>query len=309
MRHFLQLRDHQATELESMLTRAQAHCESRRQGKVTNSLANRTLICVFEKASTRTRVSFEAAIMQLGGHAITIDQAGSQLGRGEPIEDTARVLSRYGDMLMFRTSGEDRLQAFARAAGVPVINGLSDGGHPVQVLADLLTVRQHAGPLSAQKYVFIGDCASNMARSWMDAARIWDFPLVLACPPEFEPPAHMFAGSRIRVARDPETALEGATVINTDVWTSMGQEAESARRLALLGNYTLSQARLTAAAPAAIVLHCLPAHRGEEITGEVIDGPQSRVWEQAENRLHIQKAILEWCAGHTFSSALGLTAC
>ena len=195
----------------------------------------------------------------------------------------------------------------AAAAGIPVINGLSAGGHPVQVLADLLTVRQHAGPLRAQKYVFIGDCTSNMAISWMDAARIWDFPLVLACPSEFEPPQHFLAGTRIQVTRDPQTALHGATVISTDVWTSMGQEDESARRLALLGNYTLSQARLASAAPAAIVLHCLPAHRGEEITGEVIDGPQSRVWDQAENRLHVQKAVLEWCAGVADSPELGLS--
>jgi ornithine carbamoyltransferase len=305
VRHFLQLRNHGVAELESLLARAQAHCDWRRQSKVTNSLAGKTLICVFEKASTRTRVSFEAAILQLGGHAITIDQAGSQLGRGEPIEDTARVLSRYGDMLMFRTGGEDRLQAFAGAAGVPVINGLSADGHPVQVLADLLTVRQHAGPLSEQKCVFVGDCASNMAISWIEAARIWDFPLVLACPAEFEPLPHLLTDTRIQITRDLRTALQGATVINTDVWTSMGQEAESARRLTLLGNYTLSQAMLAAAAPAAIVLHCLPAHRGEEIMGEVIDGPQSRVWDQAENRLHVQKAILEWCAGLTFEPAYG----
>lgn len=294
-RHFLNLRDHDRAFLDAILDRAQFHKNSRDAKKTVHTLPGATLVNVFEKASTRTRVSFEAAIAQLGGHAITIGRADSQLGRGEPIDDTARVLSRWADVLMFRTFGDDRLQAFADASRVPVINGLSEGGHPVQVLSDLLAVRQSIGALSAQTCVFLGDCASNMALTWIEAARIWDFELRLGCPQKYAPAPVYYAGTKVRVVCAPDEAMQGATVINTDVWTSMGQEEESKQRLADLNGFGLDAALLAKAQKDAIVLHCLPAHRNEEITEEVLLGPQSRVWDQAENRLHVQKALLEWC--------------
>jgi ornithine carbamoyltransferase len=242
-------------------------------------------LLLFEKASTRTRISFEAAIGQLGGHAITLPMAESQLPRGETLEDTARVASRYVDVIMFRTHGDDRLQALARAATVPVINGLSDGGHPVQVLADLFTVQEKLGSIEGKTIAFVGDGASNMALSFLEAAPIFGFILRLAAPEGYRPP-----GARV-VA--PSEAVQGADVVVTDVWISMGQEKEAAaRRKAFLG-YCVDEKLLARADRQAIVLHCLPAHRGEEISAGVLDGPQSAVLDEAENRLHVQKALLE----------------
>jgi ornithine carbamoyltransferase len=240
---------------------------------------------VFEKASTRTRLSFEAGMLQLGGQAIVLDTKGSQLGRGEPIEDTARVTSRYVDAIMFRTFGDDRLRAFANAATVPVINGLSDGAHPVQLLADLMTVRERLGGVRGTTVAWLGDGASNMAASWVEAARLFGFALRIAAPPGYRLP-----GVPSHSVQD---AVRGADVVSTDVWTSMGQEAESAQRMRDLDGYQLDAAALALAKPGAIVLHCLPAHRGEEITAEVLEGPQSAVWDEAENRMHAQKALLE----------------
>jgi ornithine carbamoyltransferase len=265
----------------------------------------RVLGMVFEKASTRTRASFEIAMYELGGHALYLGMQGSQLERGEPLRDTARVLSGYCHGIMVRTFGHDRAEEMSRYATVPVINGLTDLMHPCQVLADLLTVVQRrAGgkdPLRALRdasYAWIGD-GNNMANSWIEAAGILGLDLAIACPAGHEPDPAVLARARagergrVTVLRDPAEAAAGRSVLSTDVYASMGQEAEAeARRVAFAG-YTLDAGLLRAASPDAMVLHCLPAHRGEEITDEVIEGPQSAVWQQAENRLHAQKALLE----------------
>ncbi len=249
------------------------------------TLEGRSLLLLFEKASTRTRISFEAAIGQLGGHAVTLPMSESQIPRGETLEDTARVASRYVDAIMFRTHGDDRLQALARAATVPVINGLSDGGHPVQVLADLFTVEERLGSAEGKVIAFVGDGASNMALSFLEAAPIFRFTLRLAAPEGYRP-----AGARVST---PAEAVNGADVVVTDVWISMGQEKESAARKKAFSGYMVDEQLMSRAAKHAIVLHCLPAHRGEEISTEVLDGPQSAVLDEAENRLHVQKALLE----------------
>jgi ornithine carbamoyltransferase len=241
---------------------------------------------LFEKASTRTRISFEAAIGQLGGHAVTLPMQDSQIARGETLEDTARVASRYVDAIMFRTHGDDRLRAFARAATVPVINGLSDGGHPVQVLADLFTVEERLGTVEGKTIAFVGDGASNMALSFFEAAPVFGFTLRLAAPQGYRP-----AGARVYT---PTEAVQGADAVATDVWISMGQEKEAAARRQAFAGYMLDEKLMSRASPHAIVLHCLPAHRGEEISAGVLDGPQSAVLDEAENRLHVQKALLEF---------------
>jgi ornithine carbamoyltransferase len=265
----------------------------------------RVLGMVFEKASTRTRASFEIAMFELGGHALYLGTQGSQLGRGEPIRDTARVLSGYCHGIMLRTFGQDRAVEMAQYAKVPVINGLTDLLHPCQVLADLQTVAQRFADrggvretLRSVKYAWIGD-GNNMANSWIEAAGILGLDLALACPPGFEPDAGVYERARatergrITITRDPKEAAAGRHVVSTDVFASMGQEAEAeARRRAFTG-YCIDAALMSLASPDAVVLHCLPAHRDEEITDDVIEGAQSVVWQQAENRLHAQKALLE----------------
>jgi ornithine carbamoyltransferase len=279
-RDFLTLSDLSRDEHAALFRRAQELKKNPRQ----RTLEGRSLLLLFEKASTRTRISFEAAIGQLGGHAITLPTQDSQIARGEPLDDTARVASRYVDAIMFRTHGDDRLRAFAKAATVPVINGLSDGGHPVQILADLFTVEEKLGKVAGKTIAFVGDCASNMALSFVEGAPIFGYELRLAAPEGYRPPkVETFA---------PQDAVKGADVVVTDVWTSMGQEQESKARLAAFRGYTVDE-KLMALAPRAVVLHCLPAHRGEEITAGVIDGPQSAVFDEAENRMHVQKALLE----------------
>jgi ornithine carbamoyltransferase len=255
------------------------------------TLEGRSLLLLFEKASTRTRISFEAAIGQLGGQAISLPMQDSQLARGEPLEDTARVASRYVDAIMFRTHADARLETLAKAATVPVVNGLSDGGHPVQILADLFTVEERLGAVQGKTLAFVGDCASNMARSFCEAAPLFGFKLKLAAPEGYRPPSAELQGASVTAV--PAEAVASANVVITDVWTSMGQEAEKNARLKAFAGYTLDSALLAKAAPGAVVLHCLPAHRGEEISAEVIDGPRSAVWDEAENRLHVQKALLE----------------
>ena len=290
-RDFLRLSDLTREEHRALFRRARELKEKRRRHEEVRTLAGRSLLMLFEKASTRTRISFEAAIGQLGGQAISLPTQDSQLARGEPLEDTARVASRYVDAIMFRTHADARLEALAKAATVPVINGLSDGGHPVQVLADLLTVEERLGSTQGRKLAFVGDCASNMARSFCEAAPLFGFELRLAAPEGYRPPASELRGASVTAA--PAEAVRGADVVVTDVWTSMGQEAESKARLAALRGYAVDEALLAKATPSAIVLHCLPAHRGEEIAAGVIDGPRSAVWDEAENRLHVQKALLE----------------
>jgi ornithine carbamoyltransferase len=293
-RDFLKLSDLSAAEHRRLLDRAKDLKASRRARERVETLRGLTLGLFFEKPSTRTRVSFEAAMFQLGGAALALPLQDSQLKRGETIEDTARVLSRYCDGLVFRTFGDDRLRAFAQASTVPVINGLSEGAHPVQLLADLMTVEEHFRELRGRRVVFIGDGASNMASSWIEAASLFDFRLTLAAPPEYQPRAKDDLDSgHVEVTTDLKRAASGAEVLCTDVWTSMGDEAESQRRRAALRDYFIDEALLERSDRHSIVLHCLPAHRGEEITAGVLEGPRSVVFDEAENRLHVQKALLE----------------
>jgi len=259
-------------------------------------LAGKTLAMIFMKASTRTRVSFEAGTFHLGGHALFLSPRDVQLGRGEPIADTARVLSRYVDGIMIRTFAHQDIEELAKYADVPVINGLTDLVHPCQVLADLLTVRQHVKkPVGELTVAWIGD-GNNMANSWINAAYRFGFDLDIACPEGYEPADHLLEraqkNAKVRVVRDPAEAAEGAHVVNTDVWASMGQEDEQKERERSFKGFTVNKKLMSAADKKAIFLHCLPAHRGEEVSADVIDGPQSRVWDEAENRLHVQKAIM-----------------
>ncbi|MFL5303667.1 MAG: ornithine carbamoyltransferase [Polyangia bacterium] len=304
-KRFLGFEDLQPGGIEALLRRAEELRALRAARTPHATRPGRVLGMVFEKASTRTRASFEIAMYELGGHALYLGMQGSQLERGEPLRDTARVLSGYCHGIMVRTFGHDRAEEMSRYATVPVINGLTDLMHPCQVLADLLTVVQRHGggkdpgrALRDGSYAWIGD-GNNMANSWIEAAGILGLDLAIACPAGHDPDPAVLAKARagergrVTVVRDPAEAVAGRTVLSTDVYASMGQEAEAeARRVAFAG-YTLDAALLRTASPDAIVLHCLPAHRGEEITDEVIEGAQSAVWQQAENRLHAQKALLE----------------
>jgi ornithine carbamoyltransferase len=283
---FLKLSDLSLDELNALFHRTQVLKEARAERRVVSTLAGRTLVLIFEKSSTRTRLSFEAAMAQLGGHAITLPIADSQMGRGESIADTARVISGYADAVMLRTFEDARIAEFARHATVPVINGLTDGGHPVQLLADLFTLLERFGKLQGLKVAFVGDGSSNMAHSWVEAAQLFDIDLRIAAPQGYRPrgPAQLL---------DPPDAVKGADAVATDVWTSMGQEQERAARLAAFQGYCVDESLMKNAASHAVVLHCLPAHRGEEISHEVIEGPRSVVWDEAENRMHVQKALLE----------------
>lgn len=289
-RHFLTLSDLTREEHAALFRRAKELKASRKRREVVNTLAGRTLVCIFEKASTRTRLSFEAGIHQLGGHVVTLTPGESQLGRGEPVSDTARVISGYADAVMIRTFGDDRIREFAKHSTIPVINGLTDGAHPCQLLADVLTVEERLGSIAGKTVAWVGDGASNMAASWAEAAGLYGFQLRICAPEGYRLP---LASEHVKFVSSPEEAVKGAHVVTTDVWTSMGQEAETARRKAAFAGYTLTPALLRNADASAIVLHCLPAHRGEEITDEVMQSPQSAIWEEAENRLHVQKALLE----------------
>ncbi|MBK9031209.1 MAG: ornithine carbamoyltransferase [Myxococcales bacterium] len=296
MTDFITLADLDRAALTSLVTSAAAWKAARPHGPAP-WLAGRHVAIVMEKASTRTRVSFEVAVRELGGHATILTTDGTQLGRGEPIEDTARVLSRYAHAIVFRTFGADRMMRMAGAATVPIINALTDREHPCQIVADLLTIREHLGRLERLRVAWIGD-GNNMAVSWLHAAGALGLELALACPVGYRPPEHDVAtareaGATVTVTDDPAAAAAGADVVMTDVWASMGQEQEVAARVRAFAGYRVDDALLARAAPAAMVLHCLPAHRGEEISAEVLDGPRGRaVWDQAENRLHTSKAIL-----------------
>src|SRR3954466_4512893 len=291
-RDLLQIPDFSAKEIDSLFALA----ERMRSGQYdAKPLAGKSLAMIFMKSSTRTRVSFEVGMYQLGGHALFLSPRDVQLGRGEPIADTARVLSRYVDGIMIRTFAHQDIEELAKYATVPVINGLTDLVHPCQVLADLLTVRQQLGSVEDKRFAWIGD-GNNMANSWINAAYVFGFDLTLACPEGYEPADHLLARAlkkaKVRVVRDPMEAAKDADVINTDVWASMGQEEEQKERARAFAQYTVDAKLMKQASKKAIFLHCLPAHRGEEVAAEVIDGPQSRVWDEAENRLHIQKAIM-----------------
>ena len=314
-RDFLSLWDVNETEFAALIRRAEELRFLRQVRTPHATRPGRVLALIFEKASTRTRVSFEVGIWELGGHAVVIGRNDSQLGRGEPIKDTARVMSRYCHGIMVRTFGHENVRELAEYATVPVINGLTDLLHPCQVLADLQTVYAHyanhetKGPvgsvpdvlqvLRSLRYAWVGD-GNNMANTWIEAAGLLGLDLVLACPAGYQPNPDVLATARskghgrIQVVRDPREAVAGRHVVSTDVFASMGKEAEvDARRRAFAG-YGVDRALMATADPGAIFLHCLPAHRGEEVTDEVIEGPASEVWQEAENRLHSQKALLEW---------------
>lgn len=297
LRHFLAIPDFPKPELLALFDLA---ARMKRGDYREKPLAGKTLGMIFAKSSTRTRVSFEVGAYQLGGHALFLSSRDIQLGRGEPIRDTARVLSRYLDGIMIRTYDHSDIEELARYGSIPVINGLTDLLHPCQVLADLLTVREALGGWDGKVIAWVGD-GNNMANSWINAAGSLGFELRLACPKGYEPNPEILERNRkkakITLTPDPREAARGAHVINTDVWASMGQEGEQAERAPAFQGYIVDDKLMKLADPGAIFLHCLPAHRGEEVTEEVIEGPRSRVWDQAENRLHVQKAVMATLMG------------
>jgi ornithine carbamoyltransferase len=296
-RDFLRLTDLSRAELLDLLERAAEWKLLGQSGP--RPLAGKTLGLVFEKASTRTRVSFAVASFQLGASEMMLSPRDMQLGRGEPIRDTARVLARYLDALVVRTFAQSKLEEMARWADVPVVNALTDSSHPCQLLADLLTVAERFGQDRLARgdvvVAYVGD-GNNVANSWVEAAAVLGFPLRIACPAGYDPDPELLrrAGDRVRLLRSPSEAVHGAQVVNTDVWASMGQEGEADERKRAFRDYMVDRKLMARAAPEAIVLHCLPAHRGEEIEEEVLEGPQSMVFDEAENRLHAQKALLEF---------------
>ena len=296
--HLLTLKDLTRAALERLLSLA----ETLKAAPLAHQpLKGKTLAMIFEKASTRTRVSFEVGMYQLGGHALMLPSSQTQLGRSEPISDSARVIGRYCDVVMIRTFGHELVEQWAEASPVPVINALTDLYHPCQLLADLLTCREHlsAGlntPWEELSVAWVGD-GNNMAHSWIEAAALLGFELRLACPEGYSPNEAIMRyaserGARVSLTRDPREAVRGVDVVTTDVWTSMGQEEETQARLKAFDGYEVDREMMNLASEEAIFLHCLPAHRGEEVSAEVIDGPQSVVWDEAENRLHAQKALL-----------------
>lgn len=256
---------------------------------------DRVLAMIFEKNSTRTRFSFDAAMRQLGGAAIIANAGDMQLGRGEPVEDTARVLSRMVDAVMIRANSHEELERFARVSTVPVINGLTDRSHPCQILADVMTLEEHRGPIAGKTLAWVGD-GNNVCASFIHAAPLLGFKLRIACPAQYHPDLHDLArgGEAVQMTSDPDEAVAGADAVITDTWVSMG-DADYEARLAALEPYAVDEALMDRAAPDAVFLHCLPAHRGEEVVDAVLDGPRSLVWDEAENRIHAQKAVLAWC--------------
>lgn len=299
MKHFLDWRDLSRDDVTTILTEAAR--QKRVRGQDSHApLLGKSLAMIFEKNSTRTRVSFEVAMRELGGNPLVLQKADLQLGRGETVADTARVLSRYVHALMLRAYGHNTLLELAQYATVPVMNGLTDLLHPCQVMADVLTIEEHLGGIAGKKIAWVGD-GNNMANTWITAAEKLDFELVLACPETLAPNRDILAGAlaagaRVRLTTSPEDAVRGADAVNADTWVSMGDDDTLTRKQAFRG-FQVNDALMALAKPTAIFLHCLPAHRGEEVTDEVLDGAQSVVWDEAENRLHVQKAILLWCLG------------
>lgn len=296
-RHFLELSDFETATLRHMLDIATGY---KRAGVSSRPLAGKTIALIFEKPSTRTRVSFEVAMRRLGGDVIVLTGKETQLGRGETVADTARVLSRYVDAIMLRTDAPEKLAEMAQYATVPVINGLTAASHPCQLMADVMTFEEHRGPIEGQIVAWCGD-GNNVARSWIEAAARFNFTLRLATPDSLQPPADLIAwarsqGARIELTGDPERAVADARCIVTDAWVSMSDDPNSNRHN-LLAPYRVTETIMQQAAPDAIFMHCLPAHRGEEVTAEVIDGPRSVVFDEAENRLHAQMGVLAWAMG------------
>jgi ornithine carbamoyltransferase len=300
MRHFLSLLDFSRAELEGLIARAGELKATRGTPAHPRPLEGKTVAVIFEKPSTRTRVSFEVAVRELGGTPVILSSKDTQISRGEPVEDTARVLGRYVHQIVARTFAHETLEKLAQWSGVPVTNALSDLSHPCQILADLRTAQDRFGALEGLKFAWIGD-GNNMAYSFIEAAIRLPIELALACPVGYLPDEKLLAeakkaGAKVTVTQDLAAAAKGAHVVMTDVWASMGQEAEAKARMAAFSGYCVDAALMKHADPKAIVLHCLPAHRGEEISADVLEGPQSAVWDQAEHRLHAQKAVLEFLA-------------
>ncbi|MEY2631385.1 MAG: ornithine carbamoyltransferase [Pseudomonadota bacterium] len=295
-KHYLQFKDFSAEEYDYLFARTQ---ELKRKFKSYEKywpLVDRTLVMIFEKASTRTRLSFEAGMHQLGGSAIYMNTRDSQLGRGEPVEDAAQVISRMSDLVMIRTFEQDIIERFAQNSRVPVINGLTNEFHPCQIMADIFTFIEHRGSIQGKTVAWIGD-SNNMCYTWLQAAEVLGFQVRVSTPPGYQVDpalAGLRDSSHFSTFADPMDAARGADIVTTDVWTSMGFEAEKEERLKAFADWCVDDDMMRVAAPDAIFLHCLPAHRGEEVTAEVIDGPQSVVWDEAENRLHVQKTLMEY---------------
>ena len=295
IKHFLTLDSLNRKELEAIINRALELKAQTKRREFEATLNNRVLGMIFEKSSTRTRVSFETGMTQLGGHAIYLAPTGSQIGRGEPLKDTARVLSKMVDCIMLRTFEHEKLEEFSSYSDVPVINGLSDSFHPCQLLADLLTYIEARGSIENKNVVWLGD-GNNMCHSYMNAARIFNFQFIVSCPKEFVPNSKIFESSKrnTSIEHDPYKAVDGADLIVTDVWASMGKEDEQKDRKEKFMKYQVNSEIMSCAKDNALFMHCLPAHRGEEVTEDVLEGSQSIVWEEAGNRLHSQKALLEF---------------
>jgi len=293
MRHYLTFNDFTREEYEYLFERARVLKAKRNAGEAYTPLQNKILTMIFEKQSTRTRMSFEAGMIQLGGSAIYLNTRDSQLGRGEPIEDAARVISRMTDVVMIRTFGQEIIERFVSHSKVPVINGLTDEHHPCQVLADVFTFIEHRGPIQGKTVAWIGD-TNNVSNSWLEAANLLDFKLNMSCPPGYTPDKADWHGPHHDVYENPVDAMKNADLVYTDVWTSMGFEAEDTDRKAVFKDWQVNAELMKHANPDALFMHCLPAHRGEEVTSDVIDGPQSVVWDEAENRMHTEKAVLEF---------------
>lgn len=294
IRHFLTLMDFNSTELQALLKRAIEMKKQWKSGERYEPLKNMTLAMIFEKSSTRTRVSFEAGMNQLGGHAMFLSSRDTQLGRGEPIADSARVISSMVDIVMIRTFGHDIVEDFAAHSSVPVINALTDDFHPCQLLADMMTYIEHRGSIEGKKVAYVGD-GNNMCHSWMNAAKQFGFHLNIACPKGYEPNEDLMdsLSAHVTLFNNVDDAVTDVDLITTDVWASMGQEEEQTIREKAFESFIVNSAAMKKANDDALFMHCLPAHRGEEVSASVIDGKQSVVWDEAENRLHAQKALLE----------------
>lgn len=294
-RHFISLLDLSTEELTGVLDRADALKKEIKSGITSQALQGKTLALMFDKSSTRTRVSFETGMNQLGGSALFLSPNDAQIGRGEPVEDTARVLSRMVDIVAIRTGAHDNIIRFAEHSDIPVINALTDFNHPCQLLADVMTVREHLGDISGKRVAYIGD-GNNMCHSWMIASRQFGFDIRIATPDGYGPESNLLEACHdcVTVCKTPDEAVRGADVVVTDTWISMGQEEEKQRRMTDFADYTVDAAMMKRAAKKAIFLHCLPAYRGYEVSEGVLEGPQSVVWDEAENRLHAQKALIEF---------------
>lgn len=295
VKHFLTLMDLPSSDVLAIVERA---IELKNHSDRAHSQARRTLGLIFEKSSTRTRVAFEVAMNQMDGNSIFLTTGDSQLGRGEPIEDSARVLSRMVNCLAIRTFAHSNLEKFAEYSSIPIINALSDDFHPCQLLADVQTFMEHRGSITGKRVAWVGD-GNNMCQSYINAARVFDFELFIACPADFDPDADLIAANsdRVSLVREAKQAVTNADLVVTDVWASMGQEAEQARREQAFANFEVNSELMALANNDALFMHCLPAHRGEEVSAEVLDNPASVIWDEAENRMHTQKALLEYLLG------------